>query len=34
MTNSPLTTMASKYGFSHDQFRKTIIKTCINHNFS
>ncbi|WP_375616983.1 recombinase RecT, partial [Bartonella sp. AP58NXGY] len=34
MTNSSLTTMASKYGFSHDQFRKTIIKTCINHNFS
>ncbi|MET3560842.1 hypothetical protein ABID39_001558, partial [Bartonella japonica] len=34
MINSPLTTMASKYGFSHDQFRKTIIKTCINHNFS
>ncbi|WP_375607461.1 MULTISPECIES: phage recombination protein Bet [unclassified Bartonella] len=34
MTNSSLTTMASKYGFSHDEFRKTIIKTCINHNFS
>ncbi|EJF82724.1 phage recombination protein Bet [Bartonella rattimassiliensis] len=34
MTNSPLTTMASRYGFSHEQFRKTIIKTCINHNFS
>ncbi|MBX4335575.1 phage recombination protein Bet [Bartonella raoultii] len=34
MTNSPLTTMASKYGFSHEQFRKTIIKTCINYNFS
>ncbi|MBB4077215.1 phage recombination protein Bet [Bartonella fuyuanensis] len=34
MINSPLTTMASKYGFSHEQFRKTIIKTCINHNFS
>ncbi|EJF86045.1 hypothetical protein MCY_00882, partial [Bartonella rattimassiliensis 15908] len=27
MTNSPLTTMASRYGFSHEQFRKTIIKT-------
>ncbi|WP_336288759.1 phage recombination protein Bet [Bartonella sp. CB60] len=34
MTNSPLTVMAQKYGFSHDEFRKTIIKTCINHNFS
>ncbi|WP_375634987.1 MULTISPECIES: phage recombination protein Bet [unclassified Bartonella] len=34
MTSSSLITMASKYGFSHDEFRKTIIKTCINHNFS
>ncbi|GAA5094952.1 phage recombination protein Bet [Bartonella acomydis] len=34
MTNSPLTLMANKYGFSHEQFRKTIIKTCISHNFS
>ncbi|WP_455480503.1 recombinase RecT [Bartonella sp. B12(2025)] len=34
MTNSPLTAMAQKYGFSYDEFRKTIIKTCINYNFS
>ncbi|WP_455480128.1 phage recombination protein Bet [Bartonella sp. B23] len=34
MTNSPLTAMAQKYGLSYDEFRKTIIKTCINHNFS
>ncbi|UNE53612.1 recombinase RecT [Bartonella machadoae] len=34
MNNSPLTTMANKYGFSHDEFRKTIIKTCISHNFT
>ncbi|EJF87811.1 phage recombination protein Bet [Bartonella vinsonii subsp. arupensis OK-94-513] len=34
MTNSPLITMASKYGFSHEEFRKTIIKTCIGGNFS
>ncbi|WP_336277119.1 phage recombination protein Bet [Bartonella sp. CB178] len=34
MTNSPLALMANKYGFSHDEFRKTIIKTCINYNFS
>ncbi|WP_273721791.1 phage recombination protein Bet [Bartonella sp. ML71XJBT] len=34
MTNSPLATMANKYGFSHEQFRKTIIKTCISHNFT
>ncbi|WP_180299363.1 phage recombination protein Bet [Bartonella tribocorum] len=34
MTNTQLATMAKKYGFSHDEFRKTIIKTCINHNFS
>ncbi|WP_345117548.1 recombinase RecT, partial [Bartonella jaculi] len=34
MTNSPLTLMANKYGFSYEEFRKTIIKTCINHNFS
>ncbi|WP_330168184.1 phage recombination protein Bet [Bartonella grahamii] len=32
MTHSPLTVMAQKYGFSHDEFRKTIIKTCISHN--
>ncbi|EJF77033.1 phage recombination protein Bet [Candidatus Bartonella washoeensis] len=34
MTNSTLTRMASKYGFSHEEFRKTIIKTCIGCNFS
>ncbi|MCZ2204020.1 recombinase RecT [Bartonella sp. A05] len=34
MNNSPLTAMAQKYGFSYDEFRKTIIKTCISHNFS
>ncbi|QEE11908.1 phage recombination protein Bet [Bartonella krasnovii] len=35
MTNPTfLTTIANKYGFSHDEFRKTIIKTCINQQFS
>lgn len=31
MTNSPLTTMAKKYGFSSEQFRDTIMKTCIGY---
>ncbi|WP_455474691.1 RecT family recombinase [Bartonella sp. B30(2025)] len=33
MTNSPLTLMAHKYGFSHDEFRETIIKTCTSNKF-
>ncbi|WP_254472625.1 MULTISPECIES: RecT family recombinase [unclassified Bartonella] len=34
MTDSPLAIMANKYGFSHEEFRKTLIKTCINYNSS
>ncbi|WP_455466431.1 phage recombination protein Bet [Bartonella sp. B39] len=34
MTNSPLALISQKYGFSEQEFRKTIIKTCISHNFS
>ncbi|WP_455476596.1 RecT family recombinase [Bartonella sp. B41] len=33
MTNYPLTAMAQKYGFSHDEFRETIIKTCTSTKF-
>ncbi|WP_455475296.1 RecT family recombinase [Bartonella sp. B17] len=33
MTNSPLTVMAQKYGFSHDEFRETIIKTCTSTKY-
>ncbi|OPB31430.1 phage recombination protein Bet [Bartonella sp. AR 15-3] len=34
MTHSPLALISQKYGFSEQEFRKTIIKTCISHNFS